>query len=39
MNVGTRDIISIKNLSKMIAKFIDYKGVKLYLIKHLLMGL
>ena len=26
MNVGTRDIISIKNLSKMIAKFIDYSG-------------
>ena len=26
MKVGTRDIISIKNLSKMIAKFIDYRG-------------
>ena len=37
MNVGTRDIISIKNLSKMIAKFIDYRG-QIILIKHLLMG-
>jgi GDP-L-fucose synthase len=26
MNVGTRDIISIKNLSKMIAKLIDFRG-------------
>tara|TARA_Y100000992_G_scaffold267779_1_gene206532 strand:- start:1821 stop:2786 length:966 start_codon:yes stop_codon:yes gene_type:complete len=26
MNVGTRDIISIKNLSKLIAKFFNYKG-------------
>ena len=37
MNVGTRDIIFIKNLSKMIAKFIDYRG-QIIFDKHLLMG-
>ena len=26
LNVGTKDIISIKNLSKLIAKYINYKG-------------
>lgn len=25
-NVGTKDVISIKNLSKLVAKFIDFKG-------------